>query len=1195
MWKFIRYEWKYWLRSPMTWIFLIINTMMVMGAVSSDNVTLGAGVGSVHKNAPYVIQFYYGVMSLVCLLMTTAYMNATANRDFAHDMYQFVFSSPIKKRDYYFGKFIGAVTIAMLPLLGVSLGSLIGPLMPWAQPERYSAAAWNGHILGILTFAIPNTIIAAVLLYMLAILFRNNIVSFIGAMVILVLYAVSAGFTKDIEKEWLAGLLDPFGFRTENIVSKYMTVDEKNAHGVALSGAFLFNRLIWMGFSILILVAGYFRFSFSIRNRKPKKEKKDTLQDQTLNPAFAVSSAGMAKGFSLSVLWHMVRFETRAIIRNPTFIIITVIGLLNMVAAMTSFTGRYGTARYPVTYEVIDSIKGSFFLFLVAIITFYTGVVVWKERDAKFNEIQDSTPVQTSLLFLSKVIAMVISIALILVCTILIGMVVQTFYGYHRYQLDVYIQSLLVMSLLSFTYMVVIALFFHYVINNRYIAYFAFVAFVILNQFIWGLFQVSTNMVKFGLTPTVTYSDMNGFGPFIPSVAWFNVYWFLFSVLLGFVVFSFYIRGMESGFGHRTRNSGSLLMKYKVPLAISGILFVLCSSFVYYNTKILNKYDSEKELESKQADYERAYKKYEHIAQPRFYKYTYNIDLMPYQRSMKAVVEAWARNISGQPVSELHFTLPQVPDSIKIILPGSRLKLNDTRLGYRIYSLAKPIRPHDSVLVTVAVSRITRGFENEVSFTQLTQNGTFFNNTDIMPVFGYNGYYEISDKNKRLKYKLPKRPRMAKLDEKDLATRANNYLNHDADWVEVNTTISTAPDQVAVAPGSLVRSWEAGGRKYFSYHLDQQSLDFYSFISAKYEVARKKWNGIDLEVYYIKDHAYNVPNMMKSMEKSLDYYISNFGKYYHRQCRIIEFPRYSSFAQAFPGTMPYSEGIGFIVDLRNVTKDDIDLVFYVVAHEMGHQYWAHQVCGADMQGSELMSEGFAQYSALMVMEEEYGRDKMKKFLKYEMDGYLSGRSSEYEAERPLVRSEHQGYIHYQKASVVMYYLKEMIGEKKVNEALRSLIDSFAYAQPPYPVSPMAIRAFMRVTPDSLQYLIDDLFENITLFSNRMEDATVKKSGNEYEVTLRTSSEKFRADSLGKERGIPVTDYVDIGIFALPAGKNNPGKPLLLKRVKITKRDNLFTFRVHEKPYQAGIDPYNYLIDRTPEDNLKTVQGDVELR
>jgi aminopeptidase N len=112
--------------------------------------------------------------------------------------------------------------------------------------------------------------------------------------------------------------------------------------------------------------------------------------------------------------------------------------------------------------------------------------------------------------------------------------------------------------------------------------------------------------------------------------------------------------------------------------------------------------------------------------------------------------------------------------------------------------------------------------------------------------------------------------------------------------------------------------------------------------------------------------------MMRSMQKSIEYYTGHFGPYYHKQCRIIEFPRVASFAQAFPGTMPLSESIGFIENYQ-ADKDDIDMVYYVVAHEMGHQYWAHQASGANMQGSEMTTETFAQYSAIMVMEHEYGR------------------------------------------------------------------------------------------------------------------------------------------------------------------------------------------------------------------------------
>ena len=131
--------------------------------------------------------------------------------------------------------------------------------------------------------------------------------------------------------------------------------------------------------------------------------------------------------------------------------------------------------------------------------------------------------------------------------------------------------------------------------------------------------------------------------------------------------------------------------------------------------------------------------------------------------------------------------------------------------------------------------------------------------------------------------------------------------------------------------------------------------------------------------------------------------------------------------------MPFSESIGFIADLRD--PDDIDYVFYVTAHELGHQWWAHQVIGAFVQGVTMLDETFAQYSALMVQEKEYGPAQMHKFLKYELDRYLSGRGGEVVEELPLALNENQDYIHYRKGSVVMYALKDYLGEDVVDKVL----------------------------------------------------------------------------------------------------------------------------------------------------------------
>lgn len=1195
MWKFIQFEIKHWLKSPMLWIFLLITTMMVFGAVASENVSIGGGIGNVYKNAPFVIEQYYMMLSLLCLMMTTAFMNASAIRDFTSGMHQFVFSSPIQKRDYYFGKFIGAAIVSVIPFLGISIGALLGPILApifgWCPAERFGPIVWNGHLQGIIAFAIPNVIISGVLLFSLAIIYRSTIVSFIGAMLILVFYGISGIFTSDIKKEWIANILDPFGGKALNIMSKYATIADKNLSAVSLDGELLLNRMIWIGISLIILIAVYYRFSFATKNEKVKKNNKKeiirkTAPDFVSNQIFEAKSAG---NFSWNSFWGLIKFETKTVIKNPVFVILIIMGLTNLILSLWTFSRQYGAIQYPVTFDIVETIKAEFLFFFYGFITFYAGVLVWKERDAKINEIQDATPIKSTMLFGSKLIAIIFAIFIVLLSSILVGIISQVLHGYYRFEIGVYIKSLLIMQLLSFTYLTILALFFHYLINNRYIAYFAFIVFLILNSFIWGALEINSNMLSFNATPSITYSDMNGFGPFVPGTIWFNIYWGLFAVILCYVINAFFIRGKETDFKTRWNNAKTQFKASKIGLLFAIIAFVVCGGFVYYNTKVLNKYDSPETAENNQVNYEKQFKKYQDLAQPKYTNFTYNIDIFPAERSLKVKIESWAKNKTTQPITEIHFTMPSLSDSINVIIPNAKLKLNDKVLRYRIYSLSNPLMPNDSIKINYELEKITKGFENEVSFKSLTQNGTFFNNSDITPTIGYDATIEIADKNKRFEFKLPKRSRMPKLEPNNLVARSNNYLHNDFDWVHVTTNISTSSDQIAVAPGSLIRSWKAAKRNYFTYKLDHKSLAFFSFISARYEVARKKWNGIDLEVYYHKDHAVNVPNMLKSMEKSLDYYTKNYGPYYHKQCRIIEFPRYETFAQAFPGTMPYSEEIGFITDLRDVNKDAIDVPFNVVAHEMAHQYWLHQVIGANMQGAEMFSEGFAEYSALMVTEKEYGKDKMKQFLTYEMNGYLSGRGREYEAELPLSKSEHQSYIHYQKASVVMYYFKEMIGEDKVNLALNNLIKKFAYKEPPYATSADVLAEFRAVTPADKQYLIADLFEKITLFSNRTKEVSYKKVGSEYEVTIKTISEKFYANSQGKETTTPLNDFIDIGVFAKSNKSDVLGKVLVYKRLKITKKDNTFIFKTKEKPYEAGIDPNNYLIDKIPDDNLKTIE------
>ena len=370
-------------------------------------------------------------------------------------------------------------------------------------------------------------------------------------------------------------------------------------------------------------------------------------------------------------------------------------------------------------------------------------------------------------------------------------------------------------------------------------------------------------------------------------------------------------------------------------------------------------------------------------------------------------------------------------------------------------------------------------------------------------------------------------------------------------------------------------------------------LNFHATLSAEWEVRKGAYkpgtpDELPIEVYYDPAHPFNVDRMIESVQKSLAYYEANFSPYQHEQVRILEFPGYGSFAQAFAGTIPYSESIGFIADLRD--EDAIDYVFYVTAHEIAHQWWAHQVIGADVQGSTVLSESLSQYSALMVMEKEYGREKMRRFLKYELDRYLSGRAGENIEELPLYRVENQPYIHYRKGSLVFYRLREEIGEDALNRALSKFIADKAYQQAPFTTSAELLEYIRAEAGPKHEQLITDLFEKISFYDNRVQGATaVKRDDGKYEVTLDLHAAKLYADGEGRETPAVLDDWVEVGVFARgPSGDEADEEVLYLERHHITAESPKVTVVVDKPPYEAGFDPFNKLIDRVSADNRRRV-------
>jgi ABC-2 type transport system permease protein len=1161
------------------------------GAFQSASVVFASD--KVFINAPYALAQTVTVLGLLGMVVVAAFMGRAVQQDFEYQSFHFFFTSPIAKRDYVLGRFLGAIAILLFVYLGIAFGVLLGTKWPGVDATRVGPWSLAAFLQPYAFMLLPNILWLGACFFGLAALSRRMLPAYIAGVVAVVGYLIALRLIRDIDNRTLAALIDPLGSTALSLVTRYWSPAEKNTLLIPMADEVLWNRLLWLGVGGAIFAFCYarFRMEFAPPGRRRRKAKIAEVEDAPVTKAVTPLPVALLDHRPIAWLRQLpglVGLNLRETVKNVYFFVIVLMGALFILGNAKVIGSRFGTNVYPVTYEVIDFAAGSFTLFMLIITALYAGELVWRERDARMAQIADSLPTPTWLPFLSKLIALMGVQALLQVVVLVCGILVQLFSGYTKIELGQYLYRLFALQLPVYWMIAALALTIHVVVDNKYLGHFLVIVYYVASIMAEG-FGYDHRIYLFASAPSIVYSDMNGYGHFVPAVRWFQFYWGTASVVLLLAAGALWVRGTDTTWRMRGRAARARLTPPVIGTAVAAAAaFVATGVFIFYNTDVLNPYRNEFEREDLRAQDEKNYKSYLAKPQPKIVAVKIAANIYPHEHLVDFNGSFRLRNKSGEPVPELYVGLIEAAE-VRSLSGSIPMKLVDQRrdLGWMRYALERPLAPGEEMSLDFDLGYAAHGFSNTGADPTVVDNGTFVNSR-LLPQLGYDERGELTEDNERKKHGLAPKERMHDLD--DAAARSRNYISHDADWIDFDAVVSTAPDQIALAPGYVQREWTENNRRYFHYKMDVPILNFYSFLSARYAVKKDVWRDpagkeVAIEIYYQPGHEYNLDAMIAGVKDSLDYFTKNFSPYQHKQVRILEFPRYASFAQSFPNTIPYSESIGFIAKVDPRDPKDIDYPYYVTAHEVAHQWWAHQVIGANVQGATMMSETLAQYSALMVMKKKYGDAKMKRFLKYELDAYLLGRGIERKKEQPLFRNENQPYIHYRKGSVAMYAFQDAIGEDNVNRALAAYLGKVAYQEPPYTTSRELVAEFRAVTPPEFQYFVGDLFETITLWENRAVSATYReKGGGRYDVTLKVAAKKLRAESDGKQAEVPMDDLVDIGVL----GEDDA--PLYLKKHRVHSGETTFNLEVQGKPVKAGIDPVVKLIDRRPDDNTIAVSA-----
>ncbi|HEV3039535.1 MAG TPA: ABC transporter permease [Candidatus Angelobacter sp.] len=1152
------------------------------GAIPGVSLDFGTG-GKVFVNSPYSLNTLISILNVFGVIITAALAGQATYQDIDNNCTAFFYTLPINKRQYLTGRFLGSVAVQCFIFAGIGVGAWLGSHMPFLDATRRGPDRLVAYIMPFVTIVLPNLIFVTAIFFALAAVGKKMLPVYAGGVLLFIGYLLVGDLLANPTRSSLLSLADPFGIASVDRTTHYWTPFERNTQLIPLVGLVLVNRIVWMGVSLGIFLFTYFKFNFAHHAPKSKRGRAETAEIAPVALSLPVAHPIFSFGASFRQLLSLIRLQFVETVKNVVFMVILFAGFAFALILSIEGNNPFSTPVYPVTYRVLELSTGTFALVFLIIITFISGELVWRERDAQLSQIVDALPVKGWVLFASKLLTLMLVTVPVMAVSMIASLTVQLIYGYHHFEFGHYFKELVLVQLTSYWILCVLALVVHTIVNQKYVGHFVMVLYYVAAILALPLMGFQHFLYRLGRSPAPTYSDMNTYGHFVKPVLWFHLYWGAAAILLAVVTNLFWVRGTETGRRQRTQLAFSRLSApIRLGLAASALLFLGCGGYIFYNTNVLNTYRSPFERDEIQAQYEKRFKQYEKMPQPRITDINTQIDLYPELRAASIRGTIWVENKTSDNIERIALSIDGSRSKLEVqklsFGGGQTAVIEEPKLGFYMYRLATPLAPHGRIALEFALKFENPGFVNAGPNNQMVENGTFIDSS-YLPHIGYVEGAELGDDSTRHRHGLEKTKRLPKLE--DVTARQTNYVTRESDWINLDATVSTSPDQVAIIPGYLQKEWVENGRRYFQYKTDAPILGFFSVNSGRYQVQRDRWKDVSLEIYYHPGHEYNLDRMKRGMKDTLEYCSTNFNPFQFHQLRIIEFPRYRTFAQSLANTVPFAESIGFIARIDDKDKEAVDLPYYVTAHEVGHQWWAHQEISANVEGATSMVETLAQYSALMVMKHHYGPESIKKFLHRELAVYLQGRAIERNEEKPLYRVEpNQGYIHYNKGSLVMYALQDYIGEDKVNQALSEFIRAYAFKGPPYPVSTDLIGYLRKVTPPDFQYLFDDLFENITIYDSRAKSATyTKQADGKYQVHLSVEFHKSRADGHGQEHAAPVNDWVDIGVL------DKAGNYLYLQKRKFDSSNAELNLVVDKLPAQAGIDPLNKLIDLRPDDNV----------
>ena len=683
-------------------------TLISGGAISGSSVDFGTG-GKVLVNSPYALNSIITYICFFGIVITAAIAGQATYQDIESNSTSFFYTAPITKLDYLGGRYLAAFAVQLPIFASVGLGAWAGTLMPWIDKSRLGQQMVTAYFQPYFINVLPNLLFLTAIFFALAALGRKMLPVYVASVLVLMGYFVVGQFSNtSLTASVRAALADPLGGSAIDRITRYWTPFQRNTQLIPLQGILLANRALWLGVGAIFLAFTYAKFAFAYpaensRRRAAVEEKAPIPAAESLpiaHPTFSTAA-------SLRHLLSLTRIQFKETTKNVFFLVLMLAGFLFAIFSAAGTNNPQAIRTWPVTNQMLLLAGTGFFIFAIAIIIFYSGELVWRERDAQLNQVIDAFPLQRWVLFCSKLFALMLVQVVVVVLILASGMVVQIAQGYYRFELGLYFRELFLNRLIGLWMLCVLAMFVQTIVNQKYLGHFVMVLYIVATLALPPAgFQ--DFLYRFGQTPQAIYSDINGYGPFLQPLVWFRSYWAIAAVLLAIITNLLWVRGTEGSWPVRMSLAAARFSRAAMAgVTVCVVLMVGVGGYIFYNTHVLNPYRTTFKIEEARAQYEKKYRQYWSLPQPRITEASTRIDIYPEQRSASTSGTMWLENKTSADIDRIAVTLwpsniaplPRPHMQVKKLsfVGGQTALVEDPSVGFYLYKLPAPLLPHGRI------------------------------------------------------------------------------------------------------------------------------------------------------------------------------------------------------------------------------------------------------------------------------------------------------------------------------------------------------------------------------------------------------------------------------------------------------------------------------------------------------------------